>query len=196
MISSSNPSGTGVPVTFTATVTAQAPSAAAVGAGGTVTFSRNGFALSNCTNVALNASGQATCIVTFTIAGNYNMVASYAGNTNFNASTSTTLVQQALGPTAAPVGISGRVKDASGNGVHKARVIMQNQQGEQVWAMTNPFGYYRFASVQSGQLYFLSVQHKRLQFQPRSVTVVDELTDFDFVADPVRPAGGSKPPSN
>jgi hypothetical protein len=62
--------------------------------------------------------------------------------------------------------------------------------------MTNPFGYYRFASVQSGQLYFLSVQHKRLQFQPRSVTVVDELTDFDFVADPVRPAGGSKPPSN
>ena len=174
-----NPVGTSIPTTFTATVSPVAP-----GAGtrtGTVTFSRNGSPI--CSNVPINASGQATCTITFTIAGNYNITAVYSGDTNFTGSTSTTFVQQVVGPTAANVGISGRVTDAAGRGVPGATVTMQNQDGVIVYAITNPFGYYRFVDVPSGQTYLASVTHKRYTFQPRTITVNDELTDVNFVAE-------------
>jgi hypothetical protein len=97
----SNPVGTGTQVTFTATVSPVAP-----GAGtrtGTVTFSRNGVVI--CSNVGINVSGQATCNVTFNIAGNYNITAAYSGDTNFNASNNNAspFVQQVTGPTTAYV---------------------------------------------------------------------------------------------
>ena len=174
-----NPAGTGIPVTFTATVSPVAP-----GAGtrtGTVTFSRNGSPI--CSNVAINASGQATCTITFTIAGNYNITAVYSGDTNFTASTSLTFVQQIVGPTAANVGISGQVLDTAGRGVPGATVTMQNQEGAIVYAITNPFGYYRLVNVPSGQTYLLSVAHKRYTFQSRTIAVNDELTDVNFIAE-------------
>lgn len=90
----SNPVGAGIPVTYTATVSPVAP-----GAGtrtGTITFNRNGLPV--CSNVAINASGQATCSFAFGGAGNYNITAIYSGDTNFNASTSPTFVQQVVGP--------------------------------------------------------------------------------------------------
>ena len=179
--SSGNPSGTGVPVTFTATVSPVAP-----GAGtrtGTVTISRGGDPV--CPNLAVNGSGQASCIITFTIAGNYNIVATYSGDGNFNSSTSPTTVQQVLGPTAATVGVSGQVRDLDGRGVAGARVSMQNQQGQIVWAISNPFGYYRFADVEIGQSYLVSVEHKRFTFESRTITLNDEVTGLDFT-----PAGG------
>ena len=36
-----------------------------------------------------------------------------------------------------------------------------------VWAVTNPFGYYRFVAVPSGQTYIVSVGSKRFEYQPR-----------------------------
>jgi hypothetical protein len=177
--SSANPVGTGVPVTFTATVSPVAP-----GAGtrtGTVTISRNGSPI--CSNVAVNGSGQATCNITFTIAGNYNITASYSGDGNFNASsTASPLVEQVLGPTAANASLSGRVLDSNGRGVSGARVSMQNQAGDLVWAVTNPFGYYRFSSVPTGQTYLVSVDHKRYVFEPRTMSILDDLTGVDFIA--------------
>jgi hypothetical protein len=173
-----NPIGTGTPATFTATVSPVAP-----GAGtrtGTVTFNRNGVPVSSCINVAINVSGQANCNLTFTIAGNYNITAVYSGDGNFNASTSVTFVQQVVGPTAANVGVSGRVTDGSGRGVAGARVSMQNQQGQIVWAMTNPFGYYRFTNVEVGHTYIVSVEHKRFSFDPRTISLSDDVTGFDF----------------
>jgi hypothetical protein len=173
-----NPIGTGTPATFTATVSPVAP-----GAGtrtGTVTFNRNGVAVSSCVNVAINGSGQANCNLTFTLAGNYNITAVYSGDGNFNASTSVTFVQQVVGPTAANVGVSGRVSDSNGRGVAGARVSMQNQQGQIVWAMTNPFGYYRFMNVEVGHTYIVSVEHKRFSFDPRTISLSDDVTGFDF----------------
>lgn len=175
-----NPVGVNIPVTFTATVSAQAPSVASVGANGTVTFFRNGVPI--CSNVALNASSQATCQVTFTIAGNYNITAQYSGTANFNASSNSgsPFVQQVVGPTAANVGVSGRVVDLEGRGVPGASVSMQNQEGAVLWAITNPFGYYRFTNVPAGQAYLVSVEHKRFEFEPRTINVNDDLQDVDF----------------
>jgi hypothetical protein len=82
------------------------------------------------------------------------------------------------------------VLDVDGRGVSGARVSLQNQQGEIVWAITNPFGYYRFTDVQSGLTYEISVAHKRFTFQSRTINVVDELVGVDFIA---IPAGGLSP---
>ncbi|HKP68862.1 MAG TPA: Ig-like domain repeat protein [Pyrinomonadaceae bacterium] len=178
-----NPSSTGQPVTFTATVTASAPSAASVGAGGTVTFSRNGSPV--CSNVALNASGQATCTITFTIAGNYNITAAYSGNTNFLASNNNASprVQQVLGPTAANARISGQVRDGAGRAIGYARIAIQNQDGATVFALTNPFGYYTLDNVPAGQTYIVTVTHKRYQFAPRTITLSDDIVGLDFIAE-------------
>jgi hypothetical protein len=177
--SSQNPVGTGVPVTFTATVAAGAPSAATPT--GTVTFFRNGVAV--CTNVALNGSGQATCQMSFSIAGNYNITAQFSGNTNFNASASAApLVQQVIGPTAASVGVTGRVVAAeNGAGVYGARVVMTDSAGQSRIAMTNPFGYYRFTDVQAGATYTFTVYAKGYAAGEGIVrTITEDVTDFDI----------------
>jgi hypothetical protein len=53
-------------------------------------------------------------------------------------------------------------------------------------ALTNPFGYYRFDGVEVGATYILTVEAKQHQFEnpTRAVSVIDELTDVDFVALP------------
>ena len=89
-----------------------------------------------------------------------------------------------LAPTAANVNVSGRVVDANGRGVSSAHVMMQDQTGDVLWATTNPFGYYRFAGVPAGQTYLFSPRHKRYEFQPRAVTINEDLTGLDFIAKP------------
>jgi hypothetical protein len=119
--------------------------------------------------------------MTFTVASNYNITATYSGDGNFNASaTAAPLVQMVSGPTAANASVSGRVVDLSGRGISGARVSMQSQAGDVVWAITNPFGYYRFAEIPTGQSYLVSVSDKRFEFVPRTVTINEDLTDLDF----------------
>jgi len=172
-----NPVGTNVPVTFTATVSPVAP-----GAGtrtGTVNFLRNGSPV--CSNVVVNGSGQATCVMTFTVAGNYNITAGYSGDTNFTASASATFVQQALGPTAAPVGISGRIfSQETGMAVYNARIVMVDSSGQTRVALSNPFGYYRFTDVPSGAAYTFTVTAKGYQSQSIVRSITDEVTDFEI----------------
>ncbi len=173
-----NPVGTGIPVTFTATVNPVAP-----GAGtrtGTVTFSRNGSPV--CSNVALNGSAQASCTITFTIAGNYNITAVYSGNTNFTASTAPTFVQQAVGPTAAGVSVEGRIiSNEGGRAVYNARVVMTDSSGQSRIALTNPFGYYRFTDVPAGAIYTFTVSAKGYAASEGIVrNVSEDITDFDI----------------
>jgi subtilisin-like proprotein convertase family protein len=182
--SGTNPVGTNVPVTFTATVSPVAP-----GAGtrtGTVTFFRNGSPV--CSNVAVNGSGQATCNLTFTIAGNYNITASYSGDTNFNASNNNAspFVQQVVGPTAAGVSLTGRVVTPDGSGIPFARVRLADASGTVRMITSNPFGYYQFGDVPAGATYVLSVEAKGYQFDTPSmtVTVSDNVGDLNFVGHP------------
>lgn len=174
----SNPVGTGVPVTFTATVNPVAP-----GAGtrtGTVTFSRNGSPI--CSNVAINGSGQATCTLTFTIAGNYNITAVYSGDVNFNASTAPTFIQQVVGPTAASVSVEGQIfSQETGRAVGYARVVMTDSSGQSRVVLTNPFGYYRFEGLESGGIYTFTANAKG--FAPSAAivrNVTDNVTDLNI----------------
>jgi large repetitive protein len=100
LTSSANPSTPGQTVTYTATVVAP-------GAGtpsGNVTFMDNGGNITlptGCVSAALNGSAQATCAPTYTVtacasgcvASPHPITFSYAGDSNFNTVTSSTLTQ-------------------------------------------------------------------------------------------------------
>jgi hypothetical protein len=87
-------------------------------------------------------------------------------------------------PTAAGVSIAGRVISADGRGVRNANVTLRDASGNLRTAITSSFGYYRFDDVAVGQTYVCSVRSKRYQFSPKVVSLVDELTGLDFVAEP------------
>jgi hypothetical protein len=84
--------------------------------------------------------------------------------------------------TLAVAGISGRVLTQSGIGVRGAFLILTNPAGESRFALTNPFGYYRFVSVPTGPNYNLAVSSKQFTFSPRTVDLNGDLTEFNFVA--------------
>ena len=91
---------------------------------------------------------------------------------------------QAAIPTAAAVSVGGRVLTVGGNPVSKAFVVFTDTTGAIRIAVSNPFGYYRFDEVEVGQVYVIEVRSKRFQFVPQVVTVLDELSDLNFVALP------------
>jgi hypothetical protein len=93
------------------------------------------------------------------------------------------VASSSLGPTAANVSLSGRVIDPYGMGVSRASVTMYSASGATRTAFTNTFGSFSFSDVQVGVTYNFIVQSKRYSFTPRTVMVVDELKDLNFVAD-------------
>ena len=83
-----------------------------------------------------------------------------------------------LAPTAAPVTVSGRVVRPDGlMGVHSI-VTITDDHGNVRYSMTNPFGYFRFDGVESGQNYVINVIGKQFEFAPQFVSVNDNLTDL------------------
>jgi hypothetical protein len=110
-------------------------------------------------------------------------VGSGAYTLNFNCTT--------LSPTAAIVGVGGRVTTANGRPISKARVSVVLPSGESRFTYTNPFGYYRFDDIEVGQAYVFQVSSKANQFSNPSqlITVNDNIEDLNFTAD----AESSKP---
>ncbi len=88
--------------------------------------------------------------------------------------------------TAADVSIGGRVRTADGRGIGRVTVVLSGSLAEPMVALTNPFGYYRFDGVPSGESYVLSVRSKVHRFETSSIfiNVGDEMTDLDFIAVP------------
>ena len=86
-------------------------------------------------------------------------------------------------PTAASVSVSGRVSDANGNGISRARVILTDSNGETRYAFTSSFGYFRFDEVEVGETYIFEIRHKRYQFAPQVLTIHEAVEDLNFVAD-------------
>ncbi len=92
-------------------------------------------------------------------------------------------INDPLAPTAASVSISGRVMTANGNGVRNAIVQLTDPHGVTRRASTGSFGYYRFDDVEAGQTYVIGVASKRYVFSPRTISVSDELTGLDLIAE-------------
>ena len=136
------------------------------------------------TNVTTNGGGNVAFNQTFnvTIPLNHRVTATAtdpSGNTSEFATCS-------AGPTSASVTVGGRVMTADGRGIFKARISMTDSNGNVRMALTNPFGFYRFADVPAGEVYVFNVTHKTRQFtQPFQVLFVNEDNDaINFVASP------------
>lgn len=93
------------------------------------------------------------------------------------------VMSSSAGPTAANASVGGRVIDPNGRGVRGATVTMYDANGAVRVAATSSFGYFLFPDVQVGETYYFLVTSKRYSFTPRTITVFDDLTDLNFIAD-------------
>lgn len=91
------------------------------------------------------------------------------------------IVGTACGTTAAGVSVSGRVRISTGQGLTNATVSIEDSDGFLRTTRTSSFGYYRFDDIPSGRTYMLKVDSRNYTFNPIFVSVVDNLTDVDFV---------------
>lgn len=97
-----------------------------------------------------------------------------------------TLVFRA-GSTAGDVSVGGRVVSANGRAVGNARITLSGGDLTQpVFAITNPFGYYRFEGLTAGQTYTAAIHSKRHRFTQatRLISPGEDAFDIDFVAEP------------
>ncbi|HEY0461252.1 MAG TPA: carboxypeptidase-like regulatory domain-containing protein [Pyrinomonadaceae bacterium] len=88
--------------------------------------------------------------------------------------------------TAAHVSASGKVADAFGNPISRARVTIQNtSNGETQTVLTNTFGEYLFEDLPAGSLYIVSVSHKRYVFSQGTqfLNLNDAVESLNFTAD-------------
>ena len=86
--------------------------------------------------------------------------------------------------TASEASISGRVTTADGKPVRRANLILNDGSGVTRTAMTNPFGYYRFKDVPTGAVCVIEAYSKQYTFAPRVLSVTEDMSDLDFVANP------------
>ena len=88
--------------------------------------------------------------------------------------------------TAGSASVSGRVLNAFGKPIAKARVLLVDGEGLQRAATTNRDGYFYFYEVETGQTYIATVKARGYRFgEPTRVFSVNEnLSDVDFGALP------------
>ncbi|MFN0279427.1 MAG: Calx-beta domain-containing protein, partial [Pyrinomonadaceae bacterium] len=92
-----------------------------------------------------------------------------------------------LAGTAAQASISGRVLTANGQGIRNARIVVTgNSLVEPLVVTTGSMGYYTLDGLQTGQTYVVTVNSQRYTFNTpsRVISLVDNVADADFVADP------------
>jgi uncharacterized repeat protein (TIGR01451 family) len=87
-----------------------------------------------------------------------------------------------INPTAAPAKVAGRVTKPDGAGLSKASVTITDMLGRSRTAVTNPFGYFFFDEVETGQQYVVQVNHKSYLFNPAFIFVANDITDLNIAA--------------
>ena len=63
-------------------------------------------------------------------------------------------------------------------------VTLTDIEGSVRSAISNNFGYFSFSDVTAGQSYLMNARAKGYTFQTRPLNVIDEMTGFDFTANP------------
>jgi len=82
------------------------------------------------------------------------------------------------------VPVTGRVTSASGTGLGKIHVDVEDQNGNIRSVVTNPFGYFFFDDLAAGWTYTMSASSKQYTFTPRTITVADANRSMDLAAAP------------
>ena len=114
--------------------------------------------------------------------GTFNFTITATNTEGFTVSASYTLIIQA-GISFA--GVRGRVLSADGKPVRRAFVLLLDANGNVIkQTLTNPFGYYRFFGIQTGEAYSFKVIAKNRRFTQQNIIVNGELNDFNFIAEP------------
>lgn len=82
------------------------------------------------------------------------------------------------------VPVSGRVVDASGNGLGRVSVVLTNQSGVSRFISTNAFGYFFLNDLAAGATYTVSPSSKQYSFTPQTLTIADAYRNLNFTALP------------
>ena len=93
-------------------------------------------------------------------------------------------IQCAASPTAGGVSIEGRVVDSSGMGIPFVRLQMMDQSGATWSALSNQLGYFTFVDIPAGSTYLMNARHKRYTFTTQTLRVEDNISGFEFLAEP------------
>ncbi|MFM9903006.1 MAG: choice-of-anchor Q domain-containing protein [Pyrinomonadaceae bacterium] len=91
--------------------------------------------------------------------------------------------------TAGSVSIAGRVTSSDGRGIRNARIVVSGGSLTQPRVTaTGPRGTYTVGDLQTGQTYVITINSRRFTFSipSRVISLVDNVTDADFVADPIQ----------
>jgi hypothetical protein len=89
-----------------------------------------------------------------------------------------------IGTTAAPATISGSVTDGH-SGIPNAIVTATNPtSGAAFSARTNSFGSYEIVGLPTASVYIVQVRSKGYVFEPRMLSLLDNMANFDFTANP------------
>lgn len=97
-------------------------------------------------------------------------------------------------PTAATATIGGRVSTGRGNGIRNVAVTMTGGGLEQpITVYTGVSGSYQFPGVPVGQTYIISVSARRYRFNQstRVIGLTEDITDVNFIGEPIGLKGGS-----
>lgn len=76
--------------------------------------------------------------------------------------------------------VSGRVAMPDGRAVKGAIVTMTDEYGQIRTARTGAFGYYSFNNIDIGGIVVLNVASKRFNFEPRVLSITDNIENIDF----------------
>lgn len=87
-------------------------------------------------------------------------------------------------PTAADTTVAGRVLTQAGVPIARARIYLTGPDGAIRMALSNPFGYFRFVDVPTGESYVIRAASKRYTFASQFLSVGEEITGFSLIADP------------
>ena len=93
------------------------------------------------------------------------------------------VVAAPFAPTSANVTVSGRVVRPDGYGLSNASVTLTDSMGNIQLARTGSFGYFAFGTVASGRTYVFSARRKGYTFAPQTISVLDEISGLELVAD-------------
>lgn len=89
-----------------------------------------------------------------------------------------------LAPSAAGATVSGRVMDVNGNPIAYARIRIFDSDGVSWIGVSGPFGEYSVDDIPVGGTYVAEVTHKRYAFPTRVISVVENVSGIDFIAEP------------
>lgn len=90
-----------------------------------------------------------------------------------------------LAPSAATASVGGRILAANGIGIRNVIISLTDiSGGESRLVRSSSFGYYQFDEIPVGETYILTVRSKRFVFAPQVVSVFEDLTELNFIAQP------------